>query len=124
MSPKLNSSHFLDTFVFQREQNPDSVLSSCLDLYKNTLRQIDTDSCDTHSGRPLSKFVHCLTYGKLMPKLIRSYALDAIEEQSDINPGATTRTQDFIQAELGHLPEARRHKVVCENARRLYRFGA
>ena len=31
-------------------------------------------------------------------------------------------SQAFIQRELGHLPEATRHKVVCGNAQRLYGF--
>ncbi len=32
-------------------------------------------------------------------------------------------SQDFIEAELGHLPEATRHRVVCANAVELYDFG-
>jgi predicted TIM-barrel fold metal-dependent hydrolase len=31
-------------------------------------------------------------------------------------------SQEFIARELGHLPEATRRKVVCENAGRLYGF--
>lgn len=30
---------------------------------------------------------------------------------------------EFIQRELGELPEATRRKVVCENAARLYGFS-
>ena len=31
-------------------------------------------------------------------------------------------SQEYIQKELGHLPAATRHKIVCENAAKLYRF--
>src|SRR6266550_1399830 len=31
-------------------------------------------------------------------------------------------SQEYIQKELGHLPEDTRHKIVCENAAKLYRF--
>ena len=31
-------------------------------------------------------------------------------------------SQEFIERELGHLPDATRHKVVCGNAQRLYGF--
>jgi uncharacterized protein len=33
-------------------------------------------------------------------------------------------SQAYLQAELGHLPERIRRKIVCENAARLYGFGA
>lgn len=38
------------------------------------------------------------TCGKLMPKLIRSYALDAIEERQLDNPGENTSVRDYLQA--------------------------
>jgi predicted TIM-barrel fold metal-dependent hydrolase len=31
-------------------------------------------------------------------------------------------SQEYIQKELGHLPEATRKKIVCDNAAKLYRF--
>jgi len=31
-------------------------------------------------------------------------------------------SQEYIQRELGHLPAETRHKIVCENAGKLYRF--
>jgi len=31
-------------------------------------------------------------------------------------------SQEYIEKELGHLPAATRHKIVCENAAKLYRF--
>ena len=31
-------------------------------------------------------------------------------------------SQEYIQRELGHLPADTRHKIVCENAAKLYRF--
>jgi len=31
-------------------------------------------------------------------------------------------SQEYIRKELGHLPEPTRHKIVCENAAKLYRF--
>jgi predicted TIM-barrel fold metal-dependent hydrolase len=31
-------------------------------------------------------------------------------------------SQEYIERELGHLPQAIRHKIVCENAAKLYRF--
>jgi predicted TIM-barrel fold metal-dependent hydrolase len=33
-------------------------------------------------------------------------------------------SQEFIDRELGHLPEATRHKIVCGNAAKLYGFAA
>ena len=36
--------------------------------------------------------------------------------------GVWPDSQEFIQAELGHLPEEVRYKIVCENAARLYGF--
>ena len=36
--------------------------------------------------------------------------------------GVWPDSQEFIQVELGHLPEDVRHKIVCENAARLYGF--
>jgi predicted TIM-barrel fold metal-dependent hydrolase len=36
--------------------------------------------------------------------------------------GVWPDSQEFIRQELGHLPAATRHKVVCENAGRLYGF--
>jgi predicted TIM-barrel fold metal-dependent hydrolase len=32
-------------------------------------------------------------------------------------------SQEYIQRELGHLPPATRHKIVCGNAARLYGFA-
>ena len=37
--------------------------------------------------------------------------------------GVWPDSQDYIEAELGHLPEATRHRVVCANAVELYDFG-
>jgi hypothetical protein len=31
-------------------------------------------------------------------------------------------TQEYIERELGHLPAETRHKIVCVNAAKLYRF--
>jgi uncharacterized protein len=31
-------------------------------------------------------------------------------------------SQEYIRRELGHLPAATRHKIVCANAAKLYRF--
>jgi len=36
--------------------------------------------------------------------------------------GVWPDSQEFIRNELGHLPAATRHKVVCENAAKLYGF--
>jgi predicted TIM-barrel fold metal-dependent hydrolase len=38
--------------------------------------------------------------------------------------GVWPDSQEFIEAELGHLPAAVRHKVVCANAAELYGFGS
>lgn len=38
--------------------------------------------------------------------------------------GVWPDSQQYIEAELGHLPASTRHKVVCANAARLYGFGA
>jgi predicted TIM-barrel fold metal-dependent hydrolase len=32
-------------------------------------------------------------------------------------------SRDFIKKELGHVPEATRRKVICDNAARLYRLA-
>ena len=37
--------------------------------------------------------------------------------------GVWPDSQEFIQRELGHLPEAVRAKIVCENAAQLYGFS-
>ena len=37
--------------------------------------------------------------------------------------GVWPDSQEFIEREVGHLPEAVRQKVVCDNAKRLYRFA-
>jgi predicted TIM-barrel fold metal-dependent hydrolase len=36
--------------------------------------------------------------------------------------GVWPDSQEYIQRELGHLPEATRKKIVCDNAAKLYRF--
>jgi predicted TIM-barrel fold metal-dependent hydrolase len=36
--------------------------------------------------------------------------------------GIWPNSREYIQRELGHLPENTRHKIVCENAAKLYRF--
>ena len=36
--------------------------------------------------------------------------------------GVWPDSQEYIQKELGHLPEATRKKIVCDNAAKLYRF--
>jgi predicted TIM-barrel fold metal-dependent hydrolase len=32
-------------------------------------------------------------------------------------------SQEYIQREMGHLPERIRRKIICENAAKLYGFG-
>jgi uncharacterized protein len=36
--------------------------------------------------------------------------------------GVWPDSQEYIQRELGHLPESIRKKIVCDNAGKLYRF--
>ncbi len=36
--------------------------------------------------------------------------------------GVWPDSQAFIEKELGHLPAATRHKIVCANAAKLYGF--
>ena len=36
--------------------------------------------------------------------------------------GVWPDSQEYIQRELGHLPDATRKKIVCDNAAKLYRF--
>jgi hypothetical protein len=36
--------------------------------------------------------------------------------------GIRPDSQEYIEKELGHLPAETRHKIVCENAAKLYRF--
>ena len=58
-------------------------------------------------------------------KLLDELGADRIMWGSDFpHPdGVWPDSQEFIQRELGHLPAATRHKVVCDNAARLYGFG-
>lgn len=37
--------------------------------------------------------------------------------------GVWPDSQEFIERELGQVPERIRRKIVCDNAARLYRFG-
>jgi uncharacterized protein len=57
-------------------------------------------------------------------KLIEELGVDNIMWGSDFpHPdGIWPDSQEYIQKELGHLPEAVRKKVVCDNAAKLYRF--
>jgi predicted TIM-barrel fold metal-dependent hydrolase len=57
-------------------------------------------------------------------KLIDELGVDNIMWGSDFpHPdGIWPDSQEYIQKELGHLPEAVRKKVVCDNAAKLYRF--
>src|SRR5207248_1975806 len=57
-------------------------------------------------------------------KLIDELGVDNIMWGSDFpHPdGIWPDSQEYIQKELGHLPEAVRKKIVCDNAAKLYRF--
>jgi predicted TIM-barrel fold metal-dependent hydrolase len=57
-------------------------------------------------------------------KLIEELGVDNIMWGSDFpHPdGIYPDSQEYIQKELGHLPEAIRKKIVCDNAAKLYRF--
>jgi predicted TIM-barrel fold metal-dependent hydrolase len=57
-------------------------------------------------------------------KLIDELGIDNIMWGSDFpHPdGIWPDSQEYIQKELGHLPEAVRKKIVCDNAAKLYRF--
>lgn len=57
-------------------------------------------------------------------KLLDELGADKIMWGSDFpHPdGVWPDSQEYIQKELGHLPEATRRKIVCENAARLYGF--
>jgi predicted TIM-barrel fold metal-dependent hydrolase len=59
-------------------------------------------------------------------KLLDELGADRVMWGSDFpHPdGVWPDSQEFIQRELGHLPAATRHKVVCDNAARLYGFVA
>jgi predicted TIM-barrel fold metal-dependent hydrolase len=56
--------------------------------------------------------------------LIEELGVDNIMWGSDFpHPdGIWPDSQEYIQKELGHLPEAVRKKIVCDNAAKLYRF--
>jgi predicted TIM-barrel fold metal-dependent hydrolase len=57
-------------------------------------------------------------------KLLDHLGVDNIMWGSDFpHPdGVWPDSQEFIQAEVGHLPEDVRYKIVCENAAKLYGF--
>src|SRR6516225_2785962 len=57
-------------------------------------------------------------------KLLEELGEDNIMWGSDFpHPdGVWPDSQEYIQRELGHLPEATRRKIVCDNAAKLYRF--
>ena len=57
-------------------------------------------------------------------KLIDELGADNIMWGSDFpHPdGVWPDSQEYIQRELGHLPDAVRKKIVCDNAAKLYRF--
>jgi len=59
-------------------------------------------------------------------KLLDEIGADNIMWGSDFpHPdGIWPDSREYIQRELGHLPEATRHKIVCGNAARLYGFAA
>jgi len=57
-------------------------------------------------------------------KLLEELGEDNIMWGSDFpHPdGIYPDSQEYIEKELGHLPEATRKKIVCDNAAKLYRF--
>jgi uncharacterized protein len=57
-------------------------------------------------------------------KLLEELGVDNIMWGSDFpHPdGIWPDSQEYIQRELGHLPDAVRKKIVCDNAAKLYRF--
>jgi uncharacterized protein len=57
-------------------------------------------------------------------KLLEELGVDNIMWGSDFpHPdGIWPDSQEYIQRELGHLPDAIRKKIVCDNAAKLYRF--
>jgi predicted TIM-barrel fold metal-dependent hydrolase len=57
-------------------------------------------------------------------KLLDELGVDKIMWGSDFpHPdGVWPDSTEYIQRELGHLPAAVQHKIVCENAARLYGF--
>jgi len=57
-------------------------------------------------------------------KLLEELGEDNIMWGSDFpHPdGVWPDSQDYIERELGHLPEATRKKIICDNAAKLYRF--
>ena len=57
-------------------------------------------------------------------KLVDDIGEDNIMWGSDFpHPdGIWPDSQEYIRRELGHLPAATRHKIVCDNAAKLYRF--
>jgi len=57
-------------------------------------------------------------------KLLEELGEDNIMWGSDFpHPdGVWPDSQEYIRKELGHLPEATRKKIVCDNAAKLYRF--
>ncbi len=57
-------------------------------------------------------------------KLIDELGADNIMWGSDFpHPdGIWPDSKEYIEKELGHLPEATRRKIVCDNAAKLYRF--
>ena len=57
-------------------------------------------------------------------KLIDELGEDNVMWGSDFpHPdGVWPDSQEFLEREVGHLPEAKRRKVICENAANLYGF--
>lgn len=76
--------------------------SGSVDEYVDAFATSETQvgACFTINGkiRGVELFDVSDTCGKLMPKLIRSYALDAIEERQDAATAGSQGISDFIQA--------------------------
>ena len=70
--------------------------------------------------------IHLSNPGYLPGRLLDILGEDNIMWGSDFpHPdGLWPDSQAFIEKELGHLPDATRHKLVCGNAAKLYGFGA
>jgi hypothetical protein len=76
--------------------------SGSVDEYVAAFKTSDTQvgACFSINGkiRGVELFDVSATCSKLMPKLIRSYALDAIEERQEIASSGSQSIRDFIQA--------------------------
>jgi hypothetical protein len=76
--------------------------SGTVDQYVNAFKTSETQvgACFAVNGklRGIEMFDVSETCSKLMPKLIRSYALDAIEERQEVATAAAQSISEFIQA--------------------------